>query len=289
MLLDAYSDENLHKIALTLLDLYKEQEFSMLNKVAEMIGEYITIEITPTGKGFSKLMMLYHPDKGDFHRNTIIELALKGDYDELLNYSHILKLIRIDEIAGLLDAYEDIDYSPVYEWDWENKTESFNIITDEKPREKERPQKQKFYSFYDAFKIRIYGHTKKEIPYYYFEDLEEIEMTESSLNSLDGIEFCKHALVINLSGNQICDLSDLWNLPDIKELNLADNKIQLIDELSNLVNLRELDISNNRISDLSPLYQLTKLETITLTGNPVPPRQIKELEDLGITIYNDKT
>lgn len=288
-LTEAYSEENLNKITLTLLNLYKEQQFSTLNQIAQLIADFIQIEIASDGKGFSKLMMLYHPDRGDFHRNSIAELTSNGEFDRLLEYSHIFKLMRIDEVAELIDSYVDIDYSPVYEWDWETKSESFNIVSDHEPSERrhEKHQKQKFYSFYDAFKIRIYGHTKKEIPYYYFEDLEEIELAESSVNSLDGIEFCKHAVVTDLSENQIIDISELWGLSELEELNLSGNQIEIIDALANLLKLRLLDISNNKITDLSSLFYLPKLESVNITGNPVPYNQIEELVNLNIDVIID--
>jgi hypothetical protein len=101
------------------------------------------------------------------HRKTIADLTSKGDYDGLLEHSHILKLLRVDEIAELINSYEDIDYSPVYSWDWESKAESYTVIIEEPRRESRRkkPQHQRSYFFYDSFRIRIYGNTKTQIPF----------------------------------------------------------------------------------------------------------------------------
>jgi Leucine-rich repeat (LRR) protein len=285
-LTEAYSDLNLNKITLTLLTLYKEQQYSSLNKIAELISDFVSIEIDENGKGFSKLIMLYHPDRGDSHRNTIADLTAKGDYDGLLEQSHILKLLRVDEIAELIESYEDIDYSPVYSWDWETKAESYSVITDEPVRERrqKKPQKQRTYSFYDAFRIRIYGNTKTGIPFYYFDDVDEIELSESGIDSLAGIEMCKYAVVVDLSGNQISDLGELWGLTLIEELNLSGNQIELIDTLSNLSSLRHLDLSDNKISDISPLFELAKLESVNLSGNPVNGSQVEELKELGVEV-----
>jgi hypothetical protein len=60
-LVEAYTDQNLNKITLTLLNLYKEKQFAARNKIAEIIGDFVTIEIAEDGKGFSKLMMLTIP------------------------------------------------------------------------------------------------------------------------------------------------------------------------------------------------------------------------------------
>jgi Leucine-rich repeat (LRR) protein len=288
-LLEAYSEQNLNKITLTLLNLYKEQQFATLNKISALIEDFVQIEIADDGKGFSKLIMLYHPDRGDIHRNAIAALTSKGDFDGLLEFSHILKLMRIDEIADLLESYEDIDYSPVYTWDVNSQTDGYNVVNDDPPGDThhEKPKRQKFFSFYEAFKIRIFGHTKKEIPYYYFEDLDEIEMTESSIDNLDGIAFCKHVVMVDLSGNRITDLTELWNLSEIEELNLSGNQIEIIDTLSNLSKLRTLDLSYNLLTDVSPLFELPKLELVILTDNRVQQNQVDELRNSGIEVILD--
>lgn len=42
-------------------------------------------------QGFSKLIMLYHPNRADYHKKEIIRLAAENSIDRLLEYSHILK------------------------------------------------------------------------------------------------------------------------------------------------------------------------------------------------------
>ncbi|NJK86240.1 MAG: hypothetical protein HC906_09970 [Bacteroidales bacterium] len=105
---EAYSNQNLNKISVTLIQLYKNQQFSTLGQIAEIIQDSVKITIDAEGKYFSKLMMLYHPDRGDYHRLEIDRLAKENNYDGLLNYSHILLLSRIDEIASTLESEEDI-------------------------------------------------------------------------------------------------------------------------------------------------------------------------------------
>ena len=119
-LLEGYKTANLNIISVVLLNLYKNQQFSTLQKIVDLISDFTQFEIDENGKGFSKLMLLYHPDRGEFHRNEIIKLAETENFDSLLNYSHILKLERIEEIARALESLEDIDYSPVYAWDFDD-------------------------------------------------------------------------------------------------------------------------------------------------------------------------
>jgi Leucine-rich repeat (LRR) protein len=288
-LLEAYTNNNLNKISHTLIDLYKNQQWAMLQKIAEIISDLVVVEITSEGKGFSKFMMLYHPDRAGYHINEINRLADQNKFDELLGYSHILKLERIEEISASLCSYEDIDYSPEYEWDIE--TEGFSIINDYDQVEPRKAQTTKTtlngYNFYDAIKVREYGHTEIEYPTFYLEDIEEFELSSSDIIDLDGIQFCKHARTIDISNNRISDISPLLGLSDLEELNLSDNEIGIIDELSSLKSLRSVQLSNNNIEDISPLFELEKLEYADLSGNKIDIEQLNKLEELGITVNFD--
>ena len=284
-LLEAYTVDNLNKISLTLINLFKSKQYSILQKIAEMLSDFVDIEITNDGKGFSRFMMLYHPDRASFHINEINKITERNNFSDLLNYSHILKLERIEEIASSLNSYEDIDYAPVYDWDFE--TEGFSVVYDNQPIEIIKTKtKTKLigYTFYDAIKLREYGHTEIEYPSFYLEDIEEFELSSSDINDLDGVQFCIHAITIDLSNNRISDLSPLTGLTNLEELNLSDNQIGFIDDLSNLIGLKSVILSNNFIEDISPLFELEKLEYVDITGNRISPEQIDKLIDLGINV-----
>ena len=288
-LLEAWSNQNLNKITVTLINLYKDQQYGTLKQIASMISETMEFTIDPEARYFPKLMMLYHPDRGDFHRNEISRLAAANDYDGLLTYSHILLLNRIDEIAVTLTSYEDIDYSPVYEWDIQ--ADGFTIVNDQSAYVQEktttrRSHNQSHVNFYDAVKIRMYGKTRIEFPTWYLENQEEIELSGSDINDLEGIQYCIHAKILDLSGNLIHDLCLLWHLTLLEELNLADNRLEDIDTLSHLSNLRVVDLSCNAIRDISPLMELGRLEYVDLSGTKVPAKQIAALEELGVTVVS---
>lgn len=284
-LLEAYSAENLNKIAVVLLNLYKNQQFGTLQKISEIICDFVQIEIDENGKGFSKLMLLYHPDRGEFHRTEILKLADADNFDALLNYSHILKLERIEEMASALESLEDIDYSPVYAWDFDD--DGYTVQSDSGKKQKIENlnnRKNKPVTFYEAVKIRQYGHTKISFPAWYLEDIDEFEMASSDINDLDGIQYCIHAVNVDLSDNFIDDLRYLENLGMIETLNFADNRIADIDSLEYLTNLRELNLSNNRIKDISPLFSLEYLEFVDLTGNKIPATSLRKLREKGINV-----
>jgi hypothetical protein len=285
MLSEAYGIKNLNIISLTLINLYKSGNFATLQKISEIISDFVSVTIKDDGKGFSKLIMLYHPDRAGYHINEINRLAAENNFNSLLEYSHILKLERIEEIAVLLRSYEEIDYSPVYDWDVE--TEGFTIINDNEPVEiiKTKTNTELIgYAFYDAIKIREYGHTDIEYPSIYLEDIEEFELSSSDINDLDGVQFCINAKTIDVSNNRISDLTPLFGLTNLEELNLSDNQIAYIDGISNLLNMKSILLSNNYIEDISPLFELKMLEYADLTENRVDIRQIHELIDSGVTV-----
>jgi Leucine-rich repeat (LRR) protein len=286
-LLQEYSTENLNRISAQLLFLYRNRQFSMLQKIAEILSEFVRIEIDETGRGFSKMMMLYHPDRGELHRNEISRLAGENNFEALLNYSHILRLGEIEELSAVIADFEDIDYSPVYEWDFDMG--EYSVVTEdgvEGTGKKRRfsTKREQGISFYDAIKIRQFGHTRTGFPVCYLEDLEEIELSGMNIGDLDGVQYCIHTLSLDLSGNALDDISLLENLSQLEVLNLSGNRIEIIDPLANLFNLKELYISDNRIRDISVLFLSNKLEYADLTGNPVPFSQVTELRNSGVDV-----
>ena len=284
-LIEAYSVSNLNTISLTLINLFKNQQYTVLQKISEIISDFVNIQIADDGKGFSKLMMMYHPDRAIYHMNEINRLKAQDDFNGLLAYSHILRLEKIEEITSSINSYEDIDYSPVYEWDLD--IEGFTIINVNEPPEPIRSKTHTDlvgYTFYDAIKIREYGDTDVEYPPFYLEEIEELELASSDVNDLDGVQFCIHAKTIDVSGNRISDLSPLIGLNDLEELNLSDNEVGIIDELSYLKSLKYVLLSNNYINDISPLFELHELEYVELSGNNVDIEQINQLAETGVTV-----
>jgi Leucine-rich repeat (LRR) protein len=182
-------------------------------------------------------------------------------------------------------SYEDIDYAPVYEWDIE--TEGFSVVTDSQPVQIIKTKTNTAltgYAFYDAIKIREYGHTDIEYPSFYLEDIEEFELSSSDINDLDGVQFCTNARTIDLSNNRISDLTLLNGLTNLEELDLSDNQVGYIDGLSNLISLKSVLLSNNYIEDISPLFELRNLEYADLSGNKIDNEQMDMLRESGVTV-----
>ena len=290
-LLEAWSEANLNKIARNLIRLYQQKEFEKLNIISGLISEWLEIVIEPDGKGFSKIISLYHPDRGDYYRNQISAAANIHDVQVLSRFEHIFVIQDIEEIAANIESYEDIDYVPEYVWDVKDKGLSyFEVnINNRRTRTKSRKASSRGYTFYDAVKIRHNGDTESEFPTYYIKDTDEIELSDSEIDDLDGVEYCIHTLILDLSFNRITDISLLENLERLEELNLSNNQIGYIDALSNMHHLQSVDLSNNSIQDVSPLFEIEKLEYADLTGNKIPTEQINALRELGITVDYENT
>ncbi len=287
-LIEAYSNDNLNRITSKLILLYKNRNYSKIREIANKISEFIQIEEEKDAKCFSKLIMLYHPDKGEQFRKTIQSLYKQNDHENLKKHSHILLMAGIDSI-NVTAIDEDIDYNPEYVWDI-NTNEGFSYAAPDGEEDPYHGFETFDYekSFYNIIKIKEYGDVHIEFPTYYLEDFEEFEMAHSGLEFLDGVEHCIHVKVLDVSNNSISSIENLWNLKNLEELYLANNQIGYIDTLSNLVRLKILDVSGNQIDDISPLLELECLEYVNLIGNPVPNSQIDLLENNGVIVMKEK-
>lgn len=285
-LMTAYSDENLNQIARKLIELYKKKNHETIRGIAHKISKYVPIEEEKDAKCFSKLMMLYHPDKGEHIRKTLQTLYEQNNYAQLESYAHVLLLGNLEQvIPSAID--EEVDYNPEYEWDSEAH-DGFGYADEENDTEDWGDADDYEKSFYNLIKIREYGNVHVEFPPYYLEDFEEFEMAYSGLESLDGVEHCMHIKILDISNNQIADIGNLWDLVSLEELYLANNQIGYIDTLSNLTNLRVLDLSGNPVDDLSPLMHLENLEYVNLVGTTVPEDQVKALKEKDILVMTEE-
>lgn len=276
-LIESYSNSNLNAITGKLILLYKNKNFAKIRELAHRISKFVPIEEEKDSKCFSRLMMLYHPDRGEHHRNTISNYFTNSNRAGLNEFQHIFELTDIETVS-ILPSDNEIEYNPEYIWDVEQYDGySYSDNQDEYQEDIER-------TFYNAIKIREYGHTNIEFPSYYLEDIEEFEVSYNGIEDLDGVEHCIHAKIMDLSNNQFSDISKLANLQNIEELYLNNNQIGYIDVLSNLMKLKTLDLSYNQIDDISPLLELENLEYVNLLGNPIKRSDIGELRKRNILV-----
>lgn len=280
---EAYSDENLNIITGKLIELYKSKNFGEIRELANSISEIVAIDEEKDAKCFSKLIVLYHPDKGELYRKAIKKHFLESDSENLTKYSHILLLKNIENITSEFSD-EDIDYRPEYSWD-EEQSDGYHFYNAEEVENEEALTENQFdKSFYNAIKLREYGNLNIEFPSYYLEDIEDFELVSYGIETLDGVEHCKHVVTLDLSNNNIVDISELWSLDKLEELYLANNQVGYIDALCNLFRIRVIDLSGNQIDEISPLMELEKLEYVNLVGNKISIDEINKLKEKGVIV-----
>ena len=280
---EAYSDKNLNAITGKLIELYKSKNYGRIREIANKIAKYITIDEEKDAKCFSKLIVLYHPDKGELHRKSIKKHFSENNLESLIKYSHILQLKEIEKtVVTTID--ESVDYHPQYAWENNEKEGYYFYDEDEISTEHKSDSEQYEKSFYNEIKFRQYGDLSIDFPPHYLEDIEEFELAQSGIELLDGVEYCKHVVTFDLSDNRITDISELSTLSRLEELYLRNNQIGYIDALSNLFELKIVDLSNNQIDDISPLFELENLEYINIIGNKIPVNQIKKLKEKDIIV-----
>ena len=112
-------------------------------------------------------------------------------------------------------------------------------------------------------------------------DLARIDARGKGIKDLTGLDQCIGIEAMDLSGNEITDLTPLAKLASVKKtyaptedtylqlLILAKNKITDLKPLSGLLKLQYLDLADNQITDISPLAKLTMVNTLHLTNNKV--------------------
>ena len=123
----------------------------------------------------------------------------------------------------------------------------------------------------------------------YSTELYELDLSNKDLTNMDivPIRHMRNIEVLNLSGNQISDLSPLSGLKGLKKLSLQDNKrITDLTPLKNLTNLTMLSLYFNPITDLTALSNMTKLEVLSLREHQInditPLKNLVNLVDLSL-------
>jgi len=113
----------------------------------------------------------------------------------------------------------------------------------------------------------------------YLNDLELKTFTEQ-----DAEDYCQlnsinpeNIEVLNLSGNELIDVSSVKIFKNVEILWLYNNKIT---DISVLKNLKSLSIANNNLTDISVIKYLNNLEYLNIDSLELDSDQIKSLKNL---------
>jgi len=231
----AYSQENLNRITGKLILLYKNKNYLTIRSIANKVSNYVSIDEEKDAKCSSKLVVLYHPDKGHAIREEIKQLYEQNNFDSLQKFAHIRFVQDIDNVV--VDFSDGcIDYHPEYVWDTDTDDGFYTDTDDDEDSYSDNEDEIEVErSFFNLIKIREYGRTNVELPTYYLEDFEEFELADSGLESLDGVEYCRHIKILDVSNNKLDDISNLWDLRDLEELltqSITGEATGIFDEIS---------------------------------------------------------
>ncbi|WP_143147004.1 leucine-rich repeat domain-containing protein [Hathewaya proteolytica] len=113
------------------------------------------------------------------------------------------------------------------------------------------------------------------------------------IKSVEGLQYAVNLTSIDLSENEIVDISPIKNLKGLTYLELDRNNISDISSLSELTRLEHLNIYNNAgIVDLTPISKITSLKWIDMhycnrRTKPVNVEKLSELINLEFLSIDD--
>ena len=111
-------------------------------------------------------------------------------------------------------------------------------------------------------------------------------LVSQGIRSVAGLEHFTALSELQLSGNQIIDVSPLASLTKLHFLQLALNQVADVSPLAFLTKLEYLGLQDNRVVDVNPLASLPSLEWLELGGNEIldvsPLASLTSLERLHL-------
>lgn len=281
----AYTDENLGLISGRIIELFRDKKYDALRAIQKVVNEHTPCKEEKVNKIFSRLIMFYHPDRISQNIEQMEKAYRAGDFESLYSMSHILTVQNLEpEHVVLSSVLTDEDLAEEFGWDDSADGYSYFMAGEELEQELDEESGLDQRSFISVLKRRVYGNLNVDFPMYLLEDLEEIEMADYELEDLDGISACHYARAVDLSNNNLTDITELGELRQVERLYLANNQIGLIDSLYHLSVLQVLDISFNDVDDISPLFELSHLSYLNVIGNRVPAWQLEKIQLQGVTL-----
>jgi Leucine-rich repeat (LRR) protein len=111
-------------------------------------------------------------------------------------------------------------------------------------------------------------------------DTRELRLAGQNITDITGVQNLNELQTVDLSVNMISNIYPFIFADcryTVTNLNLSYNNLSDLTPLSMMPNLQELDLSFNQISSLQPLMNLTNLRSLRLSGNPLSVMEINAL------------
>ncbi|MBT2686007.1 cell wall-binding repeat-containing protein [Bacillus sp. ISL-37] len=105
------------------------------------------------------------------------------------------------------------------------------------------------------------------------------------ISNLKGLEYASRLTELNISDNEVTDLSYLKNISSLETVIADGNELESVAALTNLNKLKWVTLGDNRIADLTAFRNLSSLETLSLYNNKIS--NINSLQGLTTLKYLD--
>lgn len=103
----------------------------------------------------------------------------------------------------------------------------------------------------------------------YTPNVTRLDISNNNISDITYLQSLPNLEYLNLNNNDVSYMSVLKYLPALNTLYATDNNISDLLPLKHLVNLTALNLSNNSINDLLPLENLTNLVYLNLSSNNI--------------------
>ena len=105
-----------------------------------------------------------------------------------------------------------------------------------------------------------------------------LDLSGQDISDITPLRYMKKLTYLVLNDNNITDISALQGLRRLRALKLKNNRITDISAVQETPNLVYLDLNGNQIKDITPVRSLKDLTTLSLSNNPVS--DLRPLEDM---------
>lgn len=305
--------DRLTKMTAALLDAHRSGRMGALRSLAGELGDWLSDRELEPSRLFSRLVLLFHPDRLRHLSGAVRDAAAREDTADL---HRLLRLFHaFDSVFGGSQGapgrpvyggeastgreeygYDEADFDEVHSareaWFGGDSSEDAGDEDSDAGEEdevgeryEEPPGAVSRRSLFDAIYSREYGHVSTDFAPRHLETFEgEMDLSDYEITDLQGAEYLTGIQVLQLSENRIRSAWILGGLSTLEELYLAGNELEDVDGLERLGSLRILDIERNEVGDLTPLFDLPRLEYVNAIGNPVPIAHVERLRAKGVVV-----
>jgi Leucine-rich repeat (LRR) protein len=116
------------------------------------------------------------------------------------------------------------------------------------------------------------------------ESIHTVVCAGKGVQSLDGMDQLTSLKNLNVSHNQVSDLSPLANVKGLQVLYATNNDIESIEALNALLDLNAISLRSNRLSDADVFYSLPQLAKLYVQGNEELSLDMSKLADVIVAI-----